>query len=102
MHDAGHTNQGLAALRHHKRKRLKLKNTGRNKKGARKTFAVRHNNKILVRTAARKARHVFFFVLANVSSMLYVFTGVELHNSWRFHISLRNVEDECILFEKFA
>ena len=89
IHDAGHIKQGLAALRHHnaKRKKNESQNCRKKKKCARhlqSCIIVQHKNHIIlwIRTASRRARHIFFSVLANVSSsMLYLFTGVALHNS---------------------
>ena len=109
MHDTGHTNPRLAALRHHNAKG-ENKSRCRKKKEARKTFVycciiVQHSNKILMRTAARRASHIFFIVLANASSdtaCCMCLPALQCTIPGAFHISLRNVEDECILIEKFA
>ena len=102
MHDRGHTNQGLAALRHHKLKRLKYYIT---LLVIRKKLAKHLQCDIIikfwVRTAARKARYVFFFVLANVNSMLRL-PALRFTIPSALHISLCNLQDECLLFEKFA
>jgi len=100
MHDTGLIKQGLAALRHHNAKRKKIKaKTVVKRRSLQSCIIVQHKNHIiLMRTAARRAGHIFFFVLANVSSsMLYLFTGVA-----QFLALYIFLYDECILFEKFA
>ena len=83
------TNQGLAALRHRSAKENKhvVK-----KEEARKTFAVLivsivQNNNIFGENCCSKRKVSFLFCFGKRKqrySMLYVFTGVALHNSWRF------------------
>ena len=65
---------------------------------------MRHNN-ILIKTAARRARPIFFFVLANViidTACCMCLPASECTIYGGFDISLCNIKDESILFEKVA
>ena len=95
MHDTGHTNLRLAALRHHNAKGEKRR--CRIKKEARKTFAVycciivQHSNKILMRTAAPIDIVIFYFLFRQTQAAIQHALCVYRRQSTQFmsfHISL--------------
>ena len=96
------------------RKSKNKRRCGKKKKEARKTFAVWiviiviMCNIILFWSGLLIEERCIFslFVFGKRKqrySMLYVFTGVTVHNSWRFSyffsLSMQNVKNECVLFE---
>ena len=92
MHDTGLIKQGLAALRHHNAKRKKIKaKTVVKRRSLQSCIIVQHKNHIiLMRTAARRAIHIFLFIWQTQASiqLALFFCRRQSAQFMAFHISL--------------